>query len=71
MFSVVNGITTLDLIGEGGSWDNSIAHQIVNLKYGVNVEESYVSKMDNEERKNAQESSSKPNSFAAKLRQRE
>lgn len=71
VFSVVNGITTMDLTEEGGNWDESIAQQMVKLGHAVRVEESYMSKTDNEQRQIAQESQSKPNSFASKYRQRE
>ncbi|XP_046649298.1 probable ATP-dependent RNA helicase spindle-E [Daphnia pulicaria] len=69
VFSVVNGITSMDLIGEGGSWENSIAAQMLELKYAVKVDESFINKRDNEQRQSEQEA--EPNSRMAKHRQRE
>ena len=40
----------MDLIQQGGSWDNPLSKQMIELKYAVKVEETYVSKMDNETR---------------------
>ncbi len=51
MFSVVNGITSVDLIQEdGGNWNSSIANQMIHLNYAIKMEESCLSKDDNEER---------------------
>jgi len=69
VFSVVNGITSLDLIEQGGSWENPISAQMLELNYAVRVEESFMNKQDNEQRRSAQEA--KPNSHMARHRQRE
>lgn len=69
VFSVVNGITTMDLIGERGNWDNPISSQMLALNYAVRVEESFMNKQDNEQRQSAQEV--KPNSHMARYKQRE
>ena len=50
IFSAVNGITSVDLIEQNGNWDNPLSKQMIELKYAVKVEETYVSKMDNETR---------------------
>lgn len=48
---MVDGIASVDLIQEdGGNWNNSIANQMIDLNYAVKVEESCLSKDDNEER---------------------
>jgi hypothetical protein len=59
----------MDLIGEGGSWENSFADQMLKLNYAVKVDESFMNKQDNEQRQSAQEA--KPNSHMARHRQRE
>ncbi|KAK4021219.1 hypothetical protein OUZ56_003138 [Daphnia magna] len=53
VFSVVNGITTMDLITEGGNWDYPISSQMLALKYAVRVKESLMNKQDNEHRQYA------------------
>jgi hypothetical protein len=54
VFSVVNGVISLDLISNADSeivdWEKSIAKSLVQLKHAVAVDEPYCSKMDNEER---------------------
>ncbi len=69
MFSVVDGITSLDLKETDGSWENLISAQMLKLNYAVQVEESFLNKQDNKQRQSAQEA--KPNSHTARYRQRE
>jgi hypothetical protein len=69
VFSVVNGITSMDLMEPDGSWENSISAQMLELNHAVKVEESFMNKQDNEQRSSAQEA--KPNSHMARHRQRE
>lgn len=59
----------MDLIEEGGNWDNPLSSQMLALNYAVKVEESFMNKQDNEQRRSAQET--KPNSHMARYRQRE
>jgi hypothetical protein len=69
VFSVVDGITSLDLKDENGSWENSISAQMLKLNFTVRVEESFLNKQDNKQRQSAKEA--KPNSHTARYRQRE
>lgn len=59
----------MDLIKKDGTWDDSISQQMIDLKYAVRVEESYVSKMDNEARQSTKEF--KPSSHLMKHMERE
>ena len=52
IYRVVDGITTLDFLPAGGSRDDSVAAQFLRSKYADSVEETYLSKQNNEERKN-------------------
>ena len=52
IYSVVDGITTLDFLPAGGSWDGSIAAQLLRSNCADSVEEPFLSKQNNEERKN-------------------
>ncbi len=66
----------MDLLPEGCSWDRCISKQILTFedknhcKYAIKLEESYCSKLDNEERRNAQQSGSEiqPNSQMVRYR---
>ena len=55
VFSVVSGVTALDLKLPKWTWEDSVATQLVNQGYADVSEESYCSKMDNEERVSIQE----------------
>lgn len=50
IYSVVSGVTALDLKHPQGTWENSITIQFVAMGYADPVEESYCSRMDNDER---------------------
>lgn len=69
IFSVVDGITTLDFKPPNGTWEDSIATQFLHQNFADPVEEPYCSKMDNEERCVVQEAASKSGIFSARYRQ--
>ena len=50
---MVDNVTSMDLILEEGAGEQSLAAQLVMKKYAVHDEESYCSKEDHAERKNA------------------
>lgn len=68
MFSVVGGVTSMDLVPAEKppadpsaprvpkviNWKDSFANQLLSLDYAVKVEESYCSKADNQDRQEAQ-----------------
>ena len=69
IYSVVDGITTLDFLPAGGSWDDSVAAQFLRSKYADSVEETYCSRMDNEERVIIQEATMRSGTISARYRQ--
>ena len=70
VFSVVDGVTTLDLVEKDGDWGNSMANRLLEQKFAVKVDESYCSKLDNEVRQTASESQYKPTGLLAMQRKK-
>ena len=64
----------MDLIPKGGSWDHPISQQLLNFvnidgcKCAVKVDESYCSKLDNEERQKVQASGTRSNAQVVRYR---